>query len=315
MSWRVLSPYISKSPNPDFYPARHTPLQKERKVMKTPATITESEKGMAEILHSLDQECNPCSPVSPLECITNCNVSKLRNALRLLCETMQNPNYTKDHLNVLKNNTRIAILQTIVNGRYSVDRLQQKLKKAGYLHSQDTIVEEYLRPLLNVGLAAESHDQFYATAFGGRLNNLIENIPTFTNELPSHSECHEETILKALLDGPKTFEEVKLCVPPKIVSRTLKRLKTAQLIQTPHERDYIFFFKSKRDQTKEVLSTTESKVYNNIDLEGISAKKLQVPARLKRQKTGLHTQNPQNLRFNRERRTPRLAHQRTQQDS
>lgn len=46
------------------------------------------------------------------------------------------------------------------------------------------------------------------------------------------------------------------------------------LIETPKERDYIFFLKSKRDPNKETFSSTERKVYDNISEEGISAKKL-----------------------------------------
>jgi predicted transcriptional regulator len=242
--------------------------------MKTQETLDENDGSMIEVLRSLDQECKTCAPVSPLECITNCNVWKLRNELRMLFETMGNPSFMKDLLNVLKNDTRMAILQAVVKGRYSVEKLQSELKKQGYLHSRDTLVEEYLRPLLNVGLAAESHDHFSATTFGSRLSGLIVNLPDFTNVLPSHSECYEENILKALLCGPKTFEEVRGFVPSKIVSRVLKRLKASGLIETPAERDYIFFFRSKRDQSKETLATTESKVYSNISEDGISAKKL-----------------------------------------
>jgi DNA-binding HxlR family transcriptional regulator len=198
----------------------------------------------------------------------------MRNEFRKLCETMENPNYMKDLLNVLKNQTRLAILQTIGNSRHSVTKLQQELKKAGYLHSQETISEEYLGPLLKVGLAVESQDQFSVTTFGSKLVNLVKNIPEFTNILPAHSECYEEMILKALFNGPKTFEEIKESVPSKIVSRILKRLKTVGLMETPEERDYIFFFRSKRDSSKEKLTTTEAKVYENIPDEGISAKKL-----------------------------------------
>jgi predicted transcriptional regulator len=242
--------------------------------MKTQETLTDPNKGIADLFHSLDQECKCCAPVSPLECISNCNVWKLRNELRRLCETMENPNFMKDLLNVLKNDTRLAILQAIVKGRFSVGKLQQELKKAGYLHSQDTLAEEYLRPLLNVGLAAESQDQFYATTFGSRLTELIGNLPEFADVLPAHSECYEENILKALLGGSKTFEEVEGFVPSKIVSRILKRLKTTGLIETSEERDYIFFFKSKRDLTKEALTETESKVYSSIPDDGVSAQKL-----------------------------------------
>jgi sugar-specific transcriptional regulator TrmB len=46
------------------------------------------------------------------------------------------------------------------------------------------------------------------------------------------------------------------------------------LIETPTERDYIFFFKSKRDPAKESLTSTEMKIYETITIEGISAGKL-----------------------------------------
>src|SRR3990170_15515 len=231
-------------------------------------------QGVTDILRALDKECRDCKPVTPLECITSCNVYKLRSELRRLCETMESPNFMKDLLNVLKNDTRLRILQAIVKGRYSVSKLQQELKKEGLLHSQDTIAEEYVRPLLEVGVAAESQDQFYATPFGGKLTELIENIPEFADSLPAHSECYEENILKAMLTGPKTFEEITDLVPAKIVSRILKRLKTEGLMETPEERDYIFFFRSKRDLNKENLTATESTVYKNIPAEGIPAKKL-----------------------------------------
>ena len=244
------------------------------KTARAQEAFVDGNRGITEIFTSLDKECRDCAPVSPLECMSNCNVWKLRNELRLLCETMENPSFMKDLLNVLKNDTRLAILQTIAKSRCSVTKLQQELKKAGYLHSQDTLTEEYLRPLLNVGLATEAQDSFSATTFGTRLTQLIDNIPEFTDFLPAHSECYEENILKSLLDGPKTFEDIRGLIPSKIASRILKRLKTVGLITTPEERDYIFFFRSKRDATKETLTATEDNVYNSIPDEGVSAKKL-----------------------------------------
>jgi DNA-binding HxlR family transcriptional regulator len=187
---------------------------------------------------------------------------------------MDRPDYIKDLFNVLKNETRLHILKAIVNGRYSVSQLQQELKKNGYTHSQDTISEEYLQPLLAVGLATESRDEYYATNFGGRLTELLCAFPEFAEVLPAHSECYEETLLSALMDGPKTFEEIESLISPKIASRILKRLRQVELIQTPEERDYIFFFKSKRDPNQETLTETEQKVYETIANEGISAGKL-----------------------------------------
>jgi predicted transcriptional regulator len=234
----------------------------------------EKKQDLLELLKTLDAECRNCAPLNPLECVTRCNVWKLKNELRRLRETMDNPNFIKDLFNVLKNETRLHILNVIVKCRYSVSQLQQELKKAGYTHSQDTIAEEYVRPLVDVGLAAEARDEYYATMFGGRLTELLDGFPEFVNVLPAHSECYEETLLAALLAGPKTFQEVEELISPKIASRVLKRLKAGSLIETPEERDYVFFFRSRRDPNKETFSVTERKVYDSLPEEGISAKKL-----------------------------------------
>ncbi len=238
------------------------------------STRNSENRDLASMLKTLDAECRNCAPTSPLECITRCHVYKLKNELRKLRETMDNPNYIKELFNVLKNETRLHILKAIVNGRYSVNQLQQELKKTGHSHSQDTINEEYLQPLLAVGLATESRDEYYATTFGGRLTNLLGAFPEFAEMLPAHSECYEETLLRALLSGPKTFDEIESLISSKIASRILKRLRSVGLLETPEDRDYIFFFKSKRDPCKEVFTETERKIYDTLPNEGISAGKL-----------------------------------------
>ena len=128
--------------------------------------------------------------------------------------------------------------------------------------------------------------------------------------LPAHSECYEETLLRTLLAGPKTFEEIESVISPKIASRILKRLREVGLIETPEERDYIFFFKSKRDPSKETLTETENKVYDTLlDRRHLCRQtiqrnrtlhetNLQVLTGIERQKTCLHKKNPQSLRFN-----------------
>jgi predicted transcriptional regulator len=197
---------------------------------------------------------------------------------------MDNINYIKELFNALKNETRLQILQTIANGRYSISQIQQELKKAGLSHSQDTISEEYLRPLMAVGLAVEEQNEYYATSFGGRLNELIRRFPELAEKLPAQSECYEETIVQFFLSGPKTNHDVNALVPSKIAPRILKRLRSAGLIKTSKERDYVFFFKSKRDPNKETFTTSENRLYNSIAQEGISAGKLA-------KKTGLHLRN------------------------
>jgi len=219
---------------------------------------------------------------------------------------MDNPNFIKDLFNALKNNTRLRILKAIVKGRYSVSKLQEELKKAGHSHSQETISEEYLRPLLEVGLAAEARDQYYATTFGGRLTELLGGFPEFVDTLPAHSECYEETLLNALLSGPKTFGDMKAFISPKVASRTLKRLKTAGLVETPKERDYVFFFRTKRDPNNETLSSTERKVYDNISTEGISAKKLAEKTGISLRRTYKHLRRLKGKKLVFIRRTPKV---------
>ena len=218
----------------------------------------------------LNAECRNCAPTSPLECITRCRVYKLKNELRQLWGAMDNPNYIKELFNVLKNETRLSILQAIANNTYSVSQLQKELTKTKQHYGQGALTE-YLHPLIAVGLATIVRDEYRATTFGVRLTNNLGAFPKFMAALPTHSECYEETVLCTLLSGPKTFQDIEAIIEPKVVSRTLKRLRLGCLIRTPNERDYIFFFKTKRDADKETLTVNERRIYDAVTNEGVSA--------------------------------------------
>ncbi len=235
----------------------------------------EKERDLPRMLRILEEECRKCTPLTPLQCISSCKTWKLKNELRRLRKAIENPEFTKDLMNVLKNETRLQILMTIAKGHYSLHKIQQELRKAGHSFSQEIIGKGYLDPLLEVGLAVEAQGgQYYATTFGVRLTELIEGSSDAVNFLPANSECYEETVLKTLLSGPKTFEDIKGNVSERNVSRILRRLKKVDLLKTPTERDYVFFFRSKRDPAKEKFSSTESKVYSEVPDDGISAQKL-----------------------------------------
>lgn len=246
---------------------------------------TENNRDLSVTFKSLEEECKNCAPITPLECINHCRVYKLKNELRKLRGAMDNPDYIKELFNVLKNETRLHILQALINCRYTVGRLQVELRKAGHKHSQDTISKEYLRPLMAVGLAIESQDEYHATTFGGRIGKLLDCFPELAKKLPAHSECYEEILLQSLLSGTKTFEDIEALISPKITSRILKRLRSAGLIRTPVERDYIFFFKSKRDSSKETFTSTERKIYDTIACEGTPAGKLAKSTELSMRRT------------------------------
>ncbi len=274
--------------------------------VQTPVKNGENKKDLAELLVTLDAECRNCAPTSPLDCISRCQVYKLKNELRQLRDTMDNPNFIKDLFNALKNETRFHILKSIVNGKYSVSQIQHELKKTGHTHSQDTINEEYLRPLMQVGLANQAREEYYATAFGGRLTQLLCDFPEYCTVLPAHSECYEETLLHALLEGPKTFEDIEDLISPKVTSRTLKRLREVGLIETPEERDYIFFFKSKRDPSKEALSATEQKIYDAVATEGVSAGKLSQDTGLSMRRTYKYLRSLKGKKLVFVRKTPKM---------
>jgi predicted transcriptional regulator/predicted DNA-binding ArsR family transcriptional regulator len=240
----------------------------------------EQKNDLAQILKQLNKECQNCAPLTPIKCITRCKTWKLKNELRKLHVKMNDPEYVKKIFNVLKNETRLHILQTSVKRRYSLNQLQQELRKVGYSHSRDTINQEYLKPLLGVGLIDELYDQYYATILGNKVTTILNDFPDFVNALPAHSECHEEELLRKLLEGPKTFQEIEELLTPAIASRILKRLKKENLVITSEEREYVFFFRTKRDPKKEVLSLTEFNVYNSIPSIGFPVKKIATEVQL-----------------------------------
>jgi hypothetical protein len=61
-----------------------------------------------------------------------------------------------------------------------------------------------------VELADESREEYYASTFGGRLRELLGVFSEFAEVLPAHSGCYEETLLHALLSGPKLLRASKL---------------------------------------------------------------------------------------------------------
>lgn len=229
---------------------------------------------LVEVLERVKETCEYCHPLTPITCVTRCNIWKLKNELRKLYEKLKNPNFMTKLLNALKNRRRLQILEILSNGRHSIARLQQRLKKLGYYHSRRTIAEEYIDPLIEVGLVEENHNKYQTTLLGCKFNELIRDFSAIGELLPSHSECYEEKAIEALSKSPKTYEELKFVIPAESLSRILKRLQETNLITKDNENSYIFYFKTKRNPQQEKLSPTEKRVYENIPREDTTAKKL-----------------------------------------
>ena len=91
----------------------------------------------------------------------------------------------------------------------------------GFNHSQQTILEEYVNPLVSVGLVDENQNMYHATLFGRRISDLVKSFPDLEDTLSPHSECYEEITLGALLREPRTYEKLKEIIPEKSVPRVL----------------------------------------------------------------------------------------------
>jgi transposase len=235
---------------------------------------TDRQASFADLIGAVEENCRKCSLPTPTTCLAGCRTWKLKNQFRNLYKIVRDPDFMTRLLNTLKNKTRLQLLEIVAKGRYSIARLQQELKALGFTHSQQTIVEEYVTPLIGVGLIQEEQNAYCATLFGCRLSELANGFRDLGDLLPPHSECYEEITLDALTAGPKTHEELERTVPPNSVARILSRLQEAKLVEKSQETEHIFFFTTKRDPSMEELSPTERRVHDNITVDGISARKL-----------------------------------------
>ena len=249
---------------------------------------TQNRQGASENLKSLEDMCKHCTPITPIQCISECRFYKLKNELRNLRNVMDNPNYTTDFFNVLKNQTRLQAFQINANGKCTIAKIQQELKNAGAQHSQYSICDDYIQPLITMGLVTESIGKYNVTLFGICVNELLEDFNLFIQKLPPQSECYEETLLQLLLSGPKNRQEIQQAISPIIASRILKRLTSSGFIHPSLDRSYIFFHKSKRDPALEKLTDSETKVYQAIPAEGIAVDKLSKLVELSQRRTYNH---------------------------
>jgi predicted transcriptional regulator len=241
---------------------------------QNPTFTSENRPNLNEVVNTLEDKCDKCKPLTALTCIAECQTWKLKNQLRSMYEITSKPNFTENLLNTLKNQRRLQILDAISRQSYSISKVQEKMSSLGYKHSQQTILEEYIAPLIEAGLVMKGQNPYNLTLFGCRVNDLVKDFGDLEDVLPPHSECYEERVMELLDDKPKTYEEMRKVVPAKSVGRVLNRLQKSTLVRASKEKNYIFFFRTRRNASLERLSPTEERVYQNIPDEGIYAGKL-----------------------------------------
>lgn len=238
------------------------------------ASFAENQISLGLLIKSLEEKCRNCKPLSAIVCLSDCKTWRLKNQLRMIHARIQRPDFVEQLLNTLKNERRLQLLDIISRQHRSIAQLQEGLRSLGHCHSQQTIIEEYVAPLIEVGLIQDEHNPYAITLLGSRVEDLVKDFQDLEQTLPAHSECYEEEVLGELLERPRTHEEIRNIIPTKSAPRVLSRLNKTRLVQTDKEKNYIFFFKTKRDSRLSKLSETEDKVYSSIPEDGIPSNKL-----------------------------------------
>jgi predicted transcriptional regulator len=240
---------------------------------------------LTQVIEKFRESCSNCHPITPLECITECNVWKLKNEFRNLSGIMNQQDYFDKLLNALKNRRRLQLLKLLSESSLLLSEIQNRFRNLSYRHSQGTIMNEYLSPLMAVGLVINNTNRYQATILGKRILTLFQEFFEEASILPPHSECYEEKIINVLSASPKTYEELKLLISTKSLGRVLKRLQEASILAKDEEAKYMFYFRSRRNPKMERVSSTEKRVYDSIPTAGIDAETLSEKAQITLRRT------------------------------
>jgi predicted transcriptional regulator len=275
----------------------------DRKPLQRLAGMANSDAELAVILEHADTICHSCHPVSPMICIEQCDVWKTKKDFidmnGMLC--------TDDHVhhlfNALKNERRRKVMQALSNHPHSIERLQGFLKSEEYYHSQQTITHQYVEPLVEAGLLRKDGAKYRLTLYGRKFLSIIAKFDG-ENPLPPRSLCYEETLLRELRNGPKSYTDLVESVPLKSLSRPLHRLLESGLVKKSNSSSYVFYFKTKKMPQK-AFSPTERRVYEAIPDEGISAHGLSERATITLRRTYKYLQRLRKRRLVFTRKKPR----------
>jgi predicted transcriptional regulator len=223
----------------------------------------------AQIVSQIEDHCHNCKPLSPMSCIEQCEIWKMKNEFLKIGEILGQGNHLSELFNVIKNVRRLKILDIVSALPCDIKELQKRLKDNGYYHSCRTI-SEYLEPLLKIGLVKKEGNRYRSTLYGREINAMLKRF-NLENALPKHSSCYEETVLRELLHGPKAYEELVKSGPS--LSRVIRRLQEEGLIIKKKSVDHVSYFQIKRNFDGK-FSPTERRVLDAISEAGVPARKL-----------------------------------------
>ncbi len=234
--------------------------------------LVDNSATLSEFLEQAQNVCQRCGAISPLVCVERCELWKAKNELLDMNGLLTRKNHVPNLFNAVKNKRRLKIMDALSERPRDVKDLQEYLKNSGYYHSCRTI-NEYLKPLVQTGLIKEDGDGRYrSTLYGRKFHDMLGKFDS-EDLLPTRSHGHEESLLRQLLSGPKSYEELAESIAHKSLSRALKRLLEKRLINKSQASDYVFYFKTKKGPNVK-FSPTEKKVFEAIPEAGMSARNL-----------------------------------------
>jgi len=227
---------------------------------------------LVEILKQADSICQYCQPISPMTCVERCEIWRAKNEFLEMNGMLCADDHVHNLLNAVKNDRRQKVVEALSERPRSIKGLQEFLKSKGYYHSQHIIASEYVEPLTEAGLVKRDDAKYRLTLYGQKFRD-VSNRFNVENPLPPHSRCYEETVLKKLKDGPKTYADLVESRTQKSLSRPLKRLTENGLITKSKTPNYVFYFRTKK-VPKKPFSPTEKKIYEIVPEVGISVREL-----------------------------------------
>jgi predicted transcriptional regulator len=234
--------------------------------------VADNDGDFVEILKEAESTCQHCGSTSPTICVEECRIWKTRNDFLEMNGKLCADDYLSDLLNAVKNEGRQRVIEALSEHPHSIEDLQEYLRDNGYYHSRRTIANTYVEPLRRVGLVQKHGNKFELTLYGRKFEDVLGKYAVL-DSLPSHSNCYEETVLRALEAGPKTYADLIEFVPQKILSRSIQRLIRREMVSKSRSPAYVFHFRTKKVPKKK-FSPTEKRVYDAIPNNGVSAREL-----------------------------------------
>jgi hypothetical protein len=154
-------------------------------------------RGLLEVLEHAESYCKNCETVSPMICVERCDMWRVKNEISEIRRIVNQKDHAVRLLNVLKNERRLGILDALMESSRSLKELQEYLKKRGYRHSRSTLVNAYVKPLLDTGLIKKEGTRYRFTFYGKNFHGILKGV-FLRDLLPIHSCCYEEVVLREL---------------------------------------------------------------------------------------------------------------------